>query len=58
MLQAVEDLPINVGLLGKGSASHHEPIIEQVRAGAIGMKIHEDWGATPDALNQSLNGCG
>lgn len=54
MLQAVEGFPINVGLLGKGSASDPEPIIEQVRAGAIGMKIHEDWGATPAALNQSL----
>jgi len=55
MLQAVEGFPINVGLLGKGSASDPEPIIEQVRAGAIGMKIHEDWGATPTALNQSLS---
>ena len=55
MLQAVEDLPINVGLLGKGSASIPEPIIEQIRAGAIGMKIHEDWGATPAALDQSLS---
>lgn len=55
MLQAVEGFPINVGLLGKGSASDPEPIIEQVRAGAIGMKIHEDWGATPAALNQSLS---
>lgn len=54
MLQAVESLPINVGLLGKGSASDPEPIVEQVRAGAIGMKIHEDWGATPAALDQSL----
>lgn len=54
MLQAVEGFPINVGLLGKGSASNPEPIIEQVRAGAIGMKIHEDWGATPAALDQSL----
>ncbi|MFJ7647001.1 urease subunit alpha [Lysinibacillus sp. NPDC097279] len=54
MLQAAEGFPINVGLLGKGSASDPEPIIEQVRAGAIGMKIHEDWGATPAALNQSL----
>ncbi|MEK5332792.1 urease subunit alpha [Lysinibacillus sp. FSL W8-0992] len=54
MLQAVEGFPINVGLLGKGSASDPEPIIEQVRAGAIGMKIHEDWGATPAALDQSL----
>lgn len=55
MLQSVEGFPINVGLLGKGSASDPEPIIEQVRAGAIGMKIHEDWGATPAALDQSLS---
>ena len=54
MLQAVEDLPVNIGLLGKGSASAPEPIVEQIRAGAIGMKIHEDWGATPAALDQSL----
>ncbi|KPN96494.1 urease subunit alpha [Lysinibacillus sp. ZYM-1] len=54
MLQAVEGFPINVGLLGKGSASDPAPIIEQVRAGAIGLKIHEDWGATPAALDQSL----
>jgi len=55
MLQSVENLPINIGLLGKGSASSQAPIIEQVRAGAIGMKIHEDWGATPDSLEQSLS---
>ncbi len=56
MLQAVEGFPpINVGLLGKGSASDPAPIIEQVRAGAIGLKIHEDWGATPAALDQSLS---
>ncbi|MGC7930463.1 urease subunit alpha [Lysinibacillus sp. VIII_CA] len=54
MLQAMEGFPINVGLLGKGSASDPAPIIEQVRAGAIGLKIHEDWGATPSALDQSL----
>ncbi|WP_432362491.1 urease subunit alpha [Sporosarcina sp. UB5] len=54
MLQQVEDIPLNIGLLGKGSAATLEPIVEQVRAGAIGMKIHEDWGATPTALEQSL----
>lgn len=54
MLQAVEGFPMNVGLLAKGSASDPAPIIEQVRAGAIGLKIHEDWGATPSALDQSL----
>ncbi|WP_257350383.1 urease subunit alpha [Pseudalkalibacillus decolorationis] len=54
MLEAVENLPVNIGLLGKGSASTQEPLIEQIRAGAIGLKVHEDWGATPSALHQSL----
>lgn len=54
MLQAIEDIPMNIGLFGKGSASVPEPLVEQVRAGAIGVKIHEDWGATPSALHQSL----
>lgn len=55
MLQAIEDIPMNIGLFGKGSAAFPEPLVEQIRAGAIGMKIHEDWGATPSALHQSLN---
>lgn len=54
MLQAIEDIPMNIGLFGKGSASFPEPLIEQIRAGAVGLKIHEDWGATPSALHQSL----
>lgn len=54
MLEAIDDIPINVGLLGKGSASSEEPLIEQIKAGAIGLKIHEDWGATPSALHESL----
>lgn len=54
MLEAAEDFPINIGLLGKGSASTQEPLMEQIRAGAIGLKVHEDWGATPSALHQSL----
>ncbi|WP_237220111.1 urease subunit alpha [Salicibibacter kimchii] len=54
MLEAAEDFPVNIGLLGKGSASTQEPLMEQIRAGAIGLKIHEDWGATPSALHQSL----
>nr|WP_255723356.1 urease subunit alpha [Sporosarcina sp. ACRSL] len=54
MLQQIEDIPLNIGIFGKGSAAFPEPIVEQVRAGAIGMKIHEDWGATPSALDLSL----
>ncbi|CAH1672232.1 MULTISPECIES: urease subunit alpha [unclassified Chelatococcus] len=54
MLEAVEELPINVGLLGKGNASLPEPLREQVRAGAIGLKLHEDWGTTPAAIDNCL----
>ncbi|WP_404288579.1 urease subunit alpha [Glutamicibacter arilaitensis] len=54
MLQAVENLPINIGLLGKGHASDRAPLAEQVRAGAIGLKIHEDWGATASSIDNSL----
>ncbi|PRB69205.1 urease subunit alpha [Arthrobacter sp. MYb213] len=54
MLQAVENLPINIGLLGKGHASERAPLAEQIRAGAIGLKIHEDWGATTSSIDNSL----
>ncbi|MFJ2144519.1 urease subunit alpha [Glutamicibacter sp. NPDC087831] len=54
MLQAVENLPINIGLLGKGHASDRAPLAEQIRAGAIGLKIHEDWGATTSSIDNSL----
>ncbi len=54
MLQAVDNLPINVGLLGKGHASAREPLAEQVRAGVIGLKVHEDWGATHSSIDMSL----
>ena len=54
MLEAVEDLPINVGLMGKGNASLPEPLREQVRAGAMGLKLHEDWGTTPAAIDNCL----
>lgn len=54
MLEAVEDLPINVGLLGKGNASLPEPLHEQVRAGVVGLKLHEDWGTTPAAIDNCL----
>ncbi|MEH7223676.1 urease subunit alpha [Bacillus sp. JJ1566] len=54
MLQAAEELPINVGFTSKGQATAEEPLAEQVRAGAIGLKVHEDWGATPSALDYAL----
>lgn len=54
MLEAAEDLPINVGFLGKGHAGAEEPLAEQVRAGVIGLKVHEDWGATRSAIDLSL----
>lgn len=55
MLEAADELPINVGLLGKGTVSVPEAIREQIEAGVIGLKIHEDWGATPAAINNCLN---
>jgi len=54
MLQAAEAFPLNFGFLGKGSAYAVEPLIEQGRAGAIGLKIHEDWGAMPAVIDASL----
>jgi len=55
MLQAAEPLPVNWGLLGKGNASHPAPLEEQLRAGASGLKLHEDWGTTPAAIDCCLN---
>ncbi|MUK45298.1 urease subunit alpha [Aliivibrio fischeri] len=55
MLEAVDDLPINVGLFGKGCVSKPEALREQIEAGAMGLKIHEDWGATPAAIHNCLN---
>jgi urease subunit alpha len=54
MLQAADTLPVNIGLLGKGNGSNPDALREQIAAGAIGLKIHEDWGATPAAINCSL----
>ena len=54
MLQAVEDFPMNIGLLGKGHASARAPLAEQLRAGAVGFKIHEDWGATHAVIDEAL----
>jgi urease subunit alpha len=55
MLQAIEELPMNFGLLGKGNASLPEPLEEQIRAGVMGLKLHEDWGTTPAAIDNCLS---
>jgi urease subunit alpha len=54
MLQAADGLPMNIGFLGKGNASRPDPLREQVAAGAIGLKLHEDWGTTPSAIDHCL----
>src|SRR6516225_2702669 len=55
MLQAADGYPINLGFLGKGNASRPEPLREQIAAGAIGLKLHEDWGTTPAAIDNCLS---
>jgi urease subunit alpha len=55
MLQATDALPMNFGFLGKGNSSRPEGLHEQIRAGAIGLKLHEDWGSTPAAIDCCLS---
>jgi urease subunit alpha len=54
MLESADAFPMNLGFLGKGNCSAVEPLIEQIEAGAIGLKIHEDWGSTPAVIDASL----
>jgi urease subunit alpha len=54
MLQSLESFPLNFGLLGKGNASLPESLVEQVTAGCVGLKLHEDWGTTPAAIDNCL----
>jgi urease subunit alpha len=54
MLQAAEALPMNLGFLGKGNASRPEALAEQILAGCVGLKLHEDWGTTPAAIDCCL----
>src|SRR5499425_1076329 len=54
MLEAADAFPMNLGFLGKGNASLLPPLIEQIEAGAIGLKLHEDWGTTPATIDASL----
>ncbi|MDG4554786.1 MAG: urease subunit alpha [Candidatus Competibacter sp.] len=55
MLQAAEGLPVNLGFLGKGNASRPAALEEQLEAGAMGLKLHEDWGTTPAAIDNCLS---
>ncbi|MCL2892343.1 urease subunit alpha [Brenneria tiliae] len=55
MLQAADALPVNIGLLGKGNTSSPDALREQVAAGVIGLKLHEDWGSTPAAIDCCLS---
>jgi urease subunit alpha len=55
MLESSEGFPVNLGFLGKGNASFPEPLREQILAGAIGLKLHEDWGTTPAAIDCALS---
>ena len=54
MLEAAEHFPMNIGFLGKGNCSTAEPLVEQIEAGVIGLKLHEDWGTTPAAIDCCL----
>jgi urease subunit alpha len=54
MYEAVEAFPLNFGFLGKGNGSGREALREQIRAGALGLKLHEDWGTTPAAIDECL----
>jgi urease subunit alpha len=55
MLQAADAFPINLGFMGKGNASLPQPLREQIEAGAMGLKLHEDWGTTPAAIDNCLS---
>ncbi|ORX67303.1 Urease, alpha subunit [Linderina pennispora] len=57
MLEATDSMPMNLGFTGKGNCSEKEPLREQVRAGAVGLKIHEDWGSTPAVIDSCLTVC-
>lgn len=54
MFEALEGMPLNFGLLGKGNASQPEALVEQIAAGCMGLKLHEDWGTTPAAIDNCL----
>ncbi|MDR3345872.1 MAG: urease subunit alpha [Campylobacteraceae bacterium] len=54
MMEAVDNFPLNFGFMGKGNSSSYEALKEQIKAGAMGLKLHEDWGSTPNAIDNCL----
>ncbi|WP_409474592.1 urease subunit alpha [Streptomyces sp. HC307] len=57
LFEALDEFPVNIGLLGKGSSMEKKALLEQVDAGVIGLKVHEDWGATPAVIDMALEVC-
>jgi urease subunit alpha len=55
MLRSTDAMPLNFGFLGKGNSSRSEGLVEQIQGGAVGLKLHEDWGTTPAAIDQCLD---
>lgn len=55
MIQSVDDIPMNFGFMGKGNSSSYEALKMQIEAGAMGLKLHEDWGSTPKAIDTCLS---
>jgi len=54
MIESVNDLPLNFGFMGKGNSSNYETLADQIKSGAMGLKLHEDWGTTPKAIDTCL----
>ena len=54
MLQATDDMPLNFGFTGKGNTSSGDGLVSIIEAGAVGLKLHEDWGTTPAAIDYCL----
>lgn len=54
MIESVNDLPLNFGFMGKGNSSNYDALVSQVKSGAMGLKLHEDWGTTPKAIDTCL----
>ncbi|KAJ3102984.1 hypothetical protein HDU96_009440 [Phlyctochytrium bullatum] len=57
MIEATDDIPLNFGFTGKGNSSSPEGLLEQIEAGTVGLKLHEDWGTTPAAIDACLSVC-
>lgn len=57
MMKATDDIPLNFGFTGKGSCAVKEPLVEQIRSGCLGLKIHEDWSAAPTSIDTCLEVC-